>query len=47
MISVGESEGLGGYSGGWRRVAKVPAAEGVGFEPTVRFHAHTLSKRAP
>ncbi len=22
-------------------------AEGVGFEPTVRFHAHTLSKRAP
>jgi hypothetical protein len=21
--------------------------EGVGFEPTVRFHAHTLSKRAP
>ena len=22
-------------------------AERVGFEPTVRFHAHTLSKRAP
>ncbi len=22
-------------------------AEGVGFEPTVHFHAHTLSKRAP
>ena len=22
-------------------------AEGVGFEPTVRFHVHTLSKRAP
>ena len=22
-------------------------AEGVGFEPTVRFPAHTLSKRAP
>ncbi len=24
-----------------------PVAEGVGFEPTVRFHVHTLSKRAP
>jgi len=22
-------------------------AEGEGFEPSVRFHAHTLSKRAP
>jgi hypothetical protein len=22
-------------------------AEGVGFEPTVRVNAHTLSKRAP
>jgi hypothetical protein len=22
-------------------------AESVGFEPTVRFHVHTLSKRAP
>ena len=22
-------------------------AERVGFEPTVRFHVHTLSKRAP
>ena len=22
-------------------------AEGAGFEPTVRFHAHSLSKRAP
>ncbi len=29
--------------GGFPRVL----AEGVGFEPTVRFHAHTLSKRAP
>ena len=25
----------------------VPLAEGVGFEPTVRSRAHTLSKRAP
>ena len=35
----------------WRRhltMAYSPLlAEGVGFEPTVRFHAHTLSKRAP
>jgi hypothetical protein len=22
-------------------------ADGVGFEPTVRFHVHTLSRRAP
>jgi hypothetical protein len=34
MTSAGESEGLGGFSGVWRRVAKVPAADGVGFEPT-------------
>jgi hypothetical protein len=26
---------------------KLPLAERVGFEPTVRFPAHTLSKRAP
>jgi hypothetical protein len=27
--------------------ASVKVAERVGFEPTVRFPAHTLSKRAP
>ena len=32
-----------GRRGGFER----KLAEGVGFEPTVRFHAHTLSKRAP
>ena len=26
---------------------KIQMAESVGFEPTVRFHVHTLSKRAP
>ena len=39
--------------GGYRRdhlralAQRVEVAEGVGFEPTVRLHAHTLSKRAP
>lgn len=28
-------------------VASAKVAERVGFEPTVRFPAHTLSKRAP
>ena len=33
----------------WVRTARSRdlLAEGVGFEPTVRFPAHTLSKRAP
>lgn len=35
----------GGRVGEW--CGGVVAAEGVGFEPTVRLHAHTLSKRAP
>jgi hypothetical protein len=29
----------------WRNL--VALAEREGFEPSVRFHAHTLSKRAP
>jgi hypothetical protein len=34
-------------SGKWRNTANNILAERVGFEPTVRFPAHTLSKRAP
>jgi hypothetical protein len=30
-----------------RQILQELVAEGVGFEPTVRFPAHTLSKRAP
>jgi hypothetical protein len=30
-----------------RGLGKARLAERVGFEPTVRFPAHTLSKRAP
>jgi hypothetical protein len=30
-----------------RELAAGLLAERVGFEPTVRFHVHTLSKRAP
>ncbi len=41
----GDDRGVG--SPGRLRPAKEALAEGVGFEPTVRFHAHTLSKRAP
>jgi hypothetical protein len=31
----------------WRKLNKYCIAERVGFEPTVRVNAHTLSKRAP
>ena len=31
----------------YRGLGKARLAESVGFEPTVRFPAHTLSKRAP
>jgi hypothetical protein len=31
----------------WRTVANFVLAEGVGFEPTIRFPVYTLSKRAP
>ncbi len=47
------SVGAGGYAVGkfpaifYKSSHLVRLAEGVGFEPTVRFHAHTLSKRAP
>ncbi|CCD99584.1 hypothetical protein BRAS3809_2780021 [Bradyrhizobium sp. STM 3809] len=34
---------MAGFGNGWDEVL----AERVGFEPTVRFPAHTLSKRAP
>ena len=30
-----------------RTRANVEMAEGVGFEPTIRFPVYTLSKRAP
>lgn len=29
------------------RIYKREMADRVGFEPTVRFHAHTRSRRAP
>jgi len=32
---------IGGMTFNWK------TTEGVGFEPTERFHVHTLSKRAP
>jgi hypothetical protein len=35
------------YRSAKRRPARSRMAEGVGFEPTVRFPVHTLSKRAP
>ena len=31
----------------WRSRTAADVAERVGFEPTVQFPAHTLSKRAP
>ncbi len=31
----------------WRYPQTGSLADRVGFEPTVRFHVHTLSKRAP
>jgi hypothetical protein len=34
-------------SGQGRMVADSLLAEGVGFEPTIRFPVYTLSKRAP
>jgi hypothetical protein len=40
------SESVRGHSRQGRASSK-PMAERVGFEPTVRFPAHTLSKRAP
>src|SRR5262249_58506074 len=33
--------------GCWRQPANGSLAEGVGFEPTLRFPVNTLSKRAP
>jgi hypothetical protein len=30
-----------------RNLGAVALAEGVGFEPTIRFPVYTLSKRAP
>ena len=36
-----------GISGRWRTVSDRSLAEGVGFEPTLRFPVNTLSKRAP
>ena len=40
------SLGCGGGNGE-PRAPEGRLAEGVGFEPTVRFHVHTLSQRAP
>ena len=39
--------GLFGREMARRSAASAELAERVGFEPTVRFPAHTLSKRAP
>ena len=36
-----------GKSGDRQAAASAKLAERVGFEPTVQFPAHTLSKRAP
>jgi hypothetical protein len=33
--------------GRWRTYTDINLAEGVGFEPTIRFPVYTLSKRAP
>ena len=33
--------------GAWRTLRNKVLAEGVGFEPTIRFPVYTLSKRAP
>jgi hypothetical protein len=30
-----------------KKLFRKPMADKVGFEPTVRFHAHTRSRRAP
>jgi hypothetical protein len=38
---------LGGLSGAERMSGQMVLAEGVGFEPTLRFPVNTLSKRAP
>ena len=40
-------KGIIGRSAGLLSVFSTWLAEGVGFEPTVRFPVHTLSKRAP
>jgi hypothetical protein len=36
-----------GHTAESKEIRRQKMAEGVGFEPTVRVNAHTLSKRAP